>query len=1067
MPIRSTNRADYRRGPGAAYRWLLAFTVVLAAATVCRADATGDYNVALEFYKQERWDLAARGFREFLTKYSNRPEAPPARLYLGQALVNQRKFDEARQVFRDYVTAHAALSEVAVARFRVGECSYFLQDYEAARRELADYLARHPEHELALRAQHYLGQTQLRLNDAKAAAATLAIVVQQSKDAVLADEAKYGLAQARERLGEREPAAALYRDLTARQEGALAADAQFRLGAIAFEAKDYAGAAREFAAVTTRFPNHRLVPGAELNAGYAEYYLDRMPRAIEHFQKAKLDPAHAATAGFWIGLSHKQAGDFAAAAQELQADYERDPQQPLADKLLFHWADCELRRDQYARARELFLQVTQRWPEGERADDSLHLATEAALRAGDLATADRLNQQFEQKYASGGLRIVQQLLAGRIQLARGDEAAATNPDSPAARQHFERAADQFAKVVASSDVPRTKLLARVQLGRTYQRLLQPQKVVDALQPLVQQVRSGTQDPELTDALLLQGESLAALEKYPEAVSVAELYLSQPIAPDRQIAALAMIGTAQAHLGRHDELAATLTRLETVDKTLSVVPRTCYEAAEIAYAAKQWDWATELFQKTVAFGRDSGFHAPALSGLGYSQHEAGRHAEAAATFARIVEEHADDRRLASTAAHMRGLSLQTAGQPAEAAAAYQEGLRQFALPEGTAAGEVELEVGFNAYRCAKGAARVHRDAGEIDKSDADYDAAYRELKKQPADRQGELDKLINEWALLSYEAKKYDRSDELFALLVRERPGSDLADDARLSLGESHFFANRLSEARRAFEELQSDPGADEFVQQRAGSLLLDILAGLEDWPDLLKAAESFHERFPKSANRPYAQYRIGEAALQSGTADRAVTVLSALLRQRGTAGVAQAEWFPSVSLLLAEAHFQQKQYKEAETVLAGFRRENPDSPYLYQADEILGRCYQNRAMFPDARAAFTRVVDSESGRRTETAAKAQFHIAETYLIEKNYDSALAEYYKVYVNYRFAAWQAPALYQAAQCDEKQERWAAAARSYEALIREFPESEFVGRATERLQFARAKVPATEEPSACGSK
>jgi TolA-binding protein len=1033
--------------------------VVLSAAAVARGDAAGDYNVALEFYKQERWDLAARGFREFLTRYSNRSEVPSARLYLGQALVNQRKFDEARQVFRDYVTAHAGVPEVAVARFRVGESSYFLQDYEAARRELSDYLAKHPEHELALRAQHYLGQTQLRLGDPKAAAATLAAVVKQSNDAALGDEAKYGLAQARERLGEREPAANLYRELTARQEGAFAADAQFRLGALAFEAKDYAGAVREFAAVSTRFPSHRLVPGAELNAGYAEFYLDRMPQAIEHLQKAKQDPAHAATAGFWIGLSYKQAGDFAAAVQELQSTYERDPQQTLADKLLFHWADCELRREQYAKARELFLQLTQRWPDGDRADDSLHLATEAALRAGDLAAAEKLNQQFEQKYATGGLRVLQQLLAGRIQLARGDENAAINPDSPVARQHFERAAELFAIVASGSDVPQTKLLARVQLGRAYQRLKEPQKVVEALQPLVQEFRSGTQDPELIDALLLQGESLAALQKYAEVVAVAELYLSQPVASDRQIAALAMISSARAHLGQRDELAATLARLAAADKTSSFMPRTCYESAEIAYAAKEWDWAADLFQRTIAFGRDSGFHAAALSGLGYSRHEAGQHAEAAATFGQIVEEHGDDRNLASTAAHMRGLSLQMAGKPAEAAAAYEEGTKQFALPEGATASDVDYEVGFNAYRCAKGAARVHRETGETGKSDAAYDAAYRELKKQPADRQAELDKLINEWALLSYEAKLYDRSDELFALLIRERPESDLADDARLSLAESHFFADRLPEARRAFEELLSDAKADEFVQQRAGSLLLDILAKQEDWPDLLKSAEAFHERFPGSAHRPYAQYRIGEAALQSGAADRAVTVLSALLRQRGTAGVAQAEWFPSVSLLLAEAHFQQKQYKEAERVLAAFRRENPESPYLYQADEVLGRCYQNRAMFPDARAAFTRVIDSEAGRRTETAAKAQFHIAETYLIEKNYDSALAEYYKVYVNYRFPAWQAPALFQAGQCDEQQERWTGAMKSYETLIREFPESEFVARATERLQFARRKVPATE--------
>lgn len=151
---------------------------------------------------------------------------------------------------------------------------------------------------------------------------------------------------------------------------------------------------------------------------------------------------------------------------------------------------------------------------------------------------------------------------------------------------------------------------------------------------------------------------------------------------------------------------------------------------------------------------------------------------------------------------------------------------------------------------------------------------------------------------------------------------------------------------------------------------------------------------------------------------------------------------------------RKKDYAGLEQTVTDFRAANPQSPLLYQADEILGRSYKNRAMFAEARDAFTRVTDSEAGRRTETAAKAQFHLAETHLIEKNFDAALREYYKVYTSYQFPEWQAPALFQAARCDEALGRWDGAVKSYEKLVAEFPDSQFARDAVPRLEIARQK-------------
>ena len=1041
------------------WRKQLSAILLVAACVGClprfaSADAAGDYNVALEFYKQDRWEQAARAFREFLTRYSDDERAPLATLYLGQALVNGREFEEARDAFRRFAANYEENADLPLARFRVAECSYFLRDDEQALRELSEYLEMHPDHELAPRALFYSGQTQLRLKDAAAAAKSFETLLAGDPEAPLDDEATYGLARAREGLGEVDSAADLYRQLAADRDSTFGPDSQFRLGAMYFEAEQYALAAEEFATLGGSFPESPLVPKAELNAGYAHYYLQQYPDAISHFQLAANHADFAATAGYWIGVSHKEAGDYAAASATLKALYEQDPDQPLADSLLFHWAHSELNAENYDEARRLFLKNVERWPDGERADDSLHLATEAALRSDQLDEAARLNEQFEQQYSQSGLKLLQKVLAGRIFLAEGDRAARDQPDNPAAMDRYRAAADLFAEVVSGSNIPRTRSIARVQLARTYDRLRQPQQVIETLTPLVEEFRAGDGDAELTESLLLQADNLLALRQYEAAVAVCELYLGQP-AIESPLDAWSNIARAQTHLGDKVAAAAALDRLGELDPGGARLASATYDCAEIVYGASQWEWAADLYGRVVAFDPPSAFHAAALSGLGYSQHESGRHAEAAESFAALISSAPDDLRLASNAAYMRGISLQLAGETAAAITAYDEGLQQFALPAEGQPDAAQIDASYNAYRCAKGAARLQREAGEVEQSDAAYTAAYNELKRQPGAKQAELDKLINEWALLSYENEDYSRADELFNLLIEERPTSDLADDARLYLAESRFFSDQLEDARRGFEELSQSSDADEFVRHRAAVLLLDITAQQEDWTALFEFAKRFLEQFPESDQRWYAKYRAGEAALETDQVQLAISELLPVKDASEEASVTEAEWYPSVWVLLGEAYLLAQDYAAVESTVEQMQTQLPDSPYLYHMDGILGRSYKNRAMFDEARAAFTRVIDSETGRRTETAAKAQLNLAETYLIEKDFETALAEYYKVYVNYMFPRWQAPALYQAAQCDETLKQWEGAAKSYETLIAEFPDSEYAEKAGARLEFVRSKM------------
>ncbi|MCH9020535.1 MAG: tetratricopeptide repeat protein [Proteobacteria bacterium] len=160
-------------------------------------------------------------------------------------------------------------------------------------------------------------------------------------------------------------------------------------------------------------------------------------------------------------------------------------------------------------------------------------------------------------------------------------------------------------------------------------------------------------------------------------------------------------------------------------------------------------------------------------------------------------------------------------------------------------------------------------------------------------------------------------------------------------------------------------------------------------------------------------------------------------------------------VLLAEIAFRDKEYDKVRTTVEELRNRWPETKVLYQADEILGRSYKNQAQFEKARAAFGRVIADKWGRETETAAKCQAMLADTFLLQKNYKAAQSAYLKVAILYEYPELQAPALFKVAECDEVLNQWKDAVKTYESLLKEFPSSEQAAQARKRLQVARKKA------------
>jgi hypothetical protein len=161
---------------------------------------------------------------------------------------------------------------------------------------------------------------------------------------------------------------------------------------------------------------------------------------------------------------------------------------------------------------------------------------------------------------------------------------------------------------------------------------------------------------------------------------------------------------------------------------------------------------------------------------------------------------------------------------------------------------------------------------------------------------------------------------------------------------------------------------------------------------------------------------------------------------------------------MAESALATKDYERIDVLEAELKQQSPQSKFEFQVMDIQGRRWKQQAPpdFSKAREYFGKVTSSTEGAGTETAARCQFLIAETLLLEMKLDEAVKEYFKVYVNYSYADLRAQALFQAAICEARLMKNDFAIRDFKELIAEFPTSNLVDKAREELGKLEVQKP-----------
>lgn len=1017
-----------------------AATVRLAAA----ADALDHYRLAVGFYKKEQWKLAAESFRSFLDSSPRHPRAESARFYYGLSLVKLDDLRQAREVLRRFVHDFPKSRDVGTAGYWVGHCSFFLQDYPAAEHELAAFLSQSPQDPLGEWALPYLADAELRQQKAAAAQRHFDEALKAFPNGALADDVKFGLARSYELLRQNDVAQRLYREVSDDGENPHAAEARLNLGGLLFDSGRYADAAAAYASLLERFPASSQAALARLNLGFAQYQLGDYRRALGTFEESAAYEKYAGESQLWQGLSLKALQETAQAAAVFEAAYEKFREQPVAEKLLFQWADCRHRLADFDRAQELFVEVGSRFPKGELADESLHRACAAAVAGEKLPEAETLLARFDRDFPGNKLRFRQEILKGRVLAARSDLAGAEQ---------------KLRGVIAASEIESTTQQARYYLADVLQKARRPAESLEVSEPLAALWNGPTPPADLAGIFVLRGASQLALardvlareqtagtnselkSRCAQADESAANYLH--VAADGALAdqarGLRVVAAALA-----GDKPGSMTLLKSFRDVAAGKPEfaaALNDLAAIAFSRHDFEWSEALYGELAAatIDRPAG-RSRALADLAWSQFKLKKFDEAAATFGKLVDEVPDDA-LASEAGFMRASSLQEAGKIDAAQAAYAQTFRLTAQSE---------HVFLAGLQSARMLVRLQRTL--------EADTAYNDLLKRFG-RRNDADKVLDEWATIHYNAEDYAKADELFRRLAEEYPQSALADNARLCLAESDLIAGRIDAARAGFDALSAGSGSDAEVQQRALFQLMQLELDDKKWERLRKVCRESLQRFPKGTYRRDAEWKWAEAEFYAGDYQAALERLTALKNELGgDAALGKAVWLPQMWVLLAETHFRQKDYDAVAATVAAFRESDGQNALMYQAEEVLGRSLKAQAKWDEARTMFDRAIHSPEGRQTATAAKCQFLIADSYHHEKKYEDALREYLKVDILYKYPEWQAPALHGAGLCLENLQRLPEAARTYDDLLHRFPTSDVAGKARERLDQLRKRTTAS---------
>lgn len=969
--------------------------------------AEGQYAVAAHHYANARWELAVEEFRQFLEDHPNHDRADAVFFYLGESLVQLARYQDARDRFTEYLARCPHGKHERQSRFRVGEVLYLDDQYEKASSHLKRFVEQHPDDALCEYALPYLGEIALSMEEPLEAQRFFEQGLSQFPAGSLAQQCRFGLARALEKQGDADGAIRFYEFLGGSdQRTGISDDALLHLGILLYHQGHFGDAVAAFKRKRQRFPGGELAP-------------------------------HAA---YWLGVSQSAAGHFEAAADTLAAAVTRFPEHELAPAMVFAAGEARREMQDWAAADRLYQRLLDEYPDSSWADDGLRARVQVAWAKADYVQVRELAGQFAEQHPSSSLLPLVQQTAARACLKQGEYARAIALLEPSLDAVLERDIEPGDGTPLQS--PQTSLATEqeeqenvVAAARYYLALalLGAKRYPDALQHLdvLTQVQG---PPELVAGVrVARASTLLELDRYEDAVASLQQYLSmRPDGPEAE-KCRAQLAMTCARLGRWDEVQQAFSQMQQQHKDREHYLASLEYLAEKAYDEGRRDLAERMFRELAQDGNPDKYVVQGMSGLAWLDWTGeGENAASAEQFERLLKRFPESP-LAAEAAMMRGRALEKADKPNGALAMYQ--LVRDRYPGSPHASSAILA-----------AARIH-DSLEQDREAEPLLRDWLDRHPSSDQRPGALYQLA--WVLV--DLGRDAAADDVFQQIYEGCRSSRYWSDATYRLAER---AARSDDFERADSLAQEIIESAQEPQMVAYALYLrgQLAAVAERWGAVIEPLQRLLDEYPASAQSLPAQYWLAEAYYrqrQYDTAGKLFAELHEKTLERDDA------WVAMIPLRRAQVMAHHRQWDESYKIATQISIRFPEFSRQHEVDYLIGRYYASRARFEQAREAYLRVVQSETGRATETAAVAQWMIGETYFMQKQYNQAIKAYHRVEAVHDFPRWKAAALLQAGKCHEMVGRWHDAVALYDEVVNTYKETSFAAKAAKRLRVAQQRA------------
>jgi TolA-binding protein len=916
----------------------------------------------------------------------------------------------------------AALAAPADEQFLNATTHYSQSQWKQARDEFQAFIAANPNHLQADQARFYLGETLVQLHEYTAAADHFQSLISRRMGDALSRKVLY-------RAGESSYFAKLY-DRASEQltrfaneypSDKLNAYVLAYLGDIALEKGDADKAYRFYSEGLERYPQGALSGECRLGLGRLLELKNKHAEALKIYEEALArNDSWSDDAQLRIAASYQTRKEHPQAVDAYRKLLDKFATSPLVDQARFGLAQSLYALNKDAEAEQIVVAIP---AESPLAGEARYLQGLVQLRLKSPAEATR---SFEAALKANpkhphstemSLAIAQQL----TQAGKTDEA----------RKWFERA-------TASDPTSGEAEKAMLGLIETAAAAGDQAALVTAASRFVRQFPN---HPQRISAELHLARDLLAANKTAETIALLEPALARPadggaklpaVTRDRVSAHFLLALAYQAENRNNDVLAMLKPVLESTDATLAETRQQAWRLqAAVLVTQSKFDAAIPALVQYLKQPTSDGEQA-ARAQLAICYARTKNILLAKQTFGEFI-----------TAKPSDELRKATSEAMAEAAMAIEDEATSADLIAMLSQHGGTVDPGLSAYHAARAAEKQ----GKFEQAATVY---QRLVATPPTGVTADLLLYNAGWAWK--QAGKPDEARKAFETLNRDHPASRYWSDVTYRLAELAIEAKQVDQARTWLDALVK--------RETSGDILIHALylqgqlaIQTEKWSDATVPLTRIIEQSPQHALRPLAEFWLAEAAYRQRKFDDALKLLVSLA-PRITVEPKPA-WAAMVPLRRAQILVQMKEFASAREIATKIASDFPQFEQQYEVDYVIGRAHAASAEFDEAREAYQRVIRSPRGSRTETAAMAQWMLAETYFHQRNYEAALKEYLRVETVYAYPTWQALGLLQAGKCYEQLGQWSQAGETYARLIKNHPQSSHTEEASKRLQASRENL------------